>query len=122
MSIRLEKYTNLLVSMKEQIAVTARCPIRTTMELLGGKWKLLILFQLRGESLRTSELKRRIPDISEKMLIQELKTLVIQQLVERHDFEQQPPRVEYSLTERGKAALPLIEQMKHFADRYDALS
>ena len=108
--------------MKKSIVVTARCPIRTTMELLGGKWKLLVLFQLRNGALRTSELKRCIPDISEKMLIQELKTLVIQQLVNRHDFREQPPRVEYSLTEKGKAALPLIEQMKHFATTYEELS
>ena len=104
--------------MDKKIAVTARCPIRTTMDLLGGKWKLLILFQLRDGALRTSELKRCIPDISEKMLIQELKTLVIQQLVERHDFQEQPKRVEYRLTEKGKAALPLIEGMKQFAASY----
>ncbi|MEM1324622.1 MAG: helix-turn-helix domain-containing protein [Bacteroidota bacterium] len=108
--------------MEKSIAVTSRCPIRTTMELLGGKWKLLILFQLRNDGLRTSELKRCIPDISEKMLIQELKTLVIQQLVDRHDFQEQPPHVEYSLTEKGRAALPLIEQMKAFATAYEKLS
>lgn len=104
--------------MEDAISVTARCPIRTTLELLGGKWKLLILFQLRDEALRTSELKRRIPDISEKMLIQELKMLVINKLVERHDFAEQPPRVEYKLTENGRAALPLIAAMKRFADDY----
>ncbi|MEM9886350.1 MAG: helix-turn-helix domain-containing protein [Bacteroidota bacterium] len=107
--------------MNNHISVTARCPIRTTMELVGGKWKLLILFQLREEALRTSELKRRIPDISEKMLIQELKVLVINQLVERYDFQEQPPRVEYQLTARGRSALPLIVEMKRFAEAYEAL-
>ncbi|MEM6699308.1 MAG: helix-turn-helix domain-containing protein [Bacteroidota bacterium] len=107
--------------MNNQIAVTPRCPIRTTLELVGGKWKLLILFQLREEALRTAELKRRIPDISEKMLIQELKVLVINQLVERYDFQEQPPHVEYQLTDRGRAALPLIVEMKRFAETYDAL-
>ena len=54
------------------VNVTLRCPIRTTIELVGGKWKLLILFQLSIRPFRLSELKRQIPDISEKMLIQEL--------------------------------------------------
>ncbi len=57
--------------MIEKVYVTNRCPIRTTLELTGGKWKLLILSQLFQKSLRLSELKASIPDISEKMLIQE---------------------------------------------------
>jgi DNA-binding HxlR family transcriptional regulator len=67
----------------EKIKVTARCPIRTTLELLGGKWKLLIVFQLAAKAQRLSELKRMLPDISEKMLIQELKNLCDSKLVIR---------------------------------------
>jgi len=98
--------------------VTPRCPIRTTMELLGGKWKLLILNQLHGKKLRLSELKNQIPDISEKMLIQELKLMVISGLVHRKNYGEVPPRVEYSLTEKGRHAIPLIEEMAKFAQRY----
>ncbi len=101
-----------------KINITARCPIRTTLELLGGKWKLLILFQLNERSLRPSELRKRIPDISEKMLIQELKTLVDSQLVERINYGEVPPRVEYSITDKGKNAMPVIREMKNFADKY----
>ncbi|WP_154858487.1 winged helix-turn-helix transcriptional regulator [Cyclobacterium xiamenense] len=103
----------------KSIRITARCPIRTTLELVGGKWKLLILFQLVETPLRLSEMKKKIPDISEKMLIQELKTLVESGLAVRQNFGEVPPRVEYSLTEMGRAVLPLIEEMRNFAGRYE---
>ncbi|HKK75544.1 MAG TPA: helix-turn-helix domain-containing protein [Saprospiraceae bacterium] len=103
---------------QKEIKITGRCPIRTTLELVGGKWKLLILHQLAEEPLRFSQLKRAIPDISEKMLIQELKILVQSRLVHRQDFKQVPPKVQYSLTEKGRHALPLMAEMKKFADAY----
>ena len=103
-----------------KISITPRCPIRTTLELVGGKWKLLILFQLHGTSLRLSRLRASIPDISEKMLIQELKVLADSGLVHRNNFGEVPPRVEYSLTDKGALVLPLIEEMKNFADHYGA--
>ncbi len=105
--------------MSEQaIKLTAKCPIRTILELIGGKWKLLILFQLANKPLRLSELKRLIPDISEKMLIQELKTLVDSRLVERKNFGEVPPRVEYELKPIGQKILPLISEMVNFAIEY----
>lgn len=103
----------------EVIKITARCPIRTTLELVGGKWKLLILFQLANKPLRLSELKKKIPDISEKMLIQELKILVDSKLVERKNFGEVPPRVEYALQPIGYKILPLISEMKNFASEYE---
>lgn len=101
------------------IKVTARCPIRTTLELVGGKWKLLILFQLANKPLRLSELKKMIPDISEKMLIQELRILADSKLVERKNFGEVPPRVEYELKPIGYKILPLISEMKNFAIEYE---
>lgn len=101
------------------IKVTPRCPIRTTLELIGGKWKLLIVFQLAAKPLRLSELRRSIPDISEKMLIQELKNLTNSNLVDRHNFGEVPPRVEYKLTPIGHKILPLIAGMKNFAQHYE---
>ncbi len=100
------------------INVTARCPIRTTLELIGGKWKLLIVYQIAENSVRLSELKRQIPDISEKMLIQELKKLVDSNLVARHNFGEVPPRVTYSLTEKGLKIIPLIDQIGKFGIDY----
>ena len=105
---------------KEKIFVTPRCPIRTTLELIGGKWKLLILQQLFVHgACRLSTLKQLIPDISEKMLIQELKTLVESELVVRKNFGEVPPRVEYALTEKGKNSNSLIKAMVQFAKQYE---
>jgi DNA-binding HxlR family transcriptional regulator len=103
-----------------KLYVTARCPVRTTLELIGGKWKLLILQQLlvHGAS-RLSQLKKLIPDISEKMLIQELKTLSESGLVVRKNYGEVPPKVEYSLTEKGQNIQPLIEEMVLFAKKYE---
>lgn len=103
----------------ETLKVISRCPIRTTTELLGGKWKLLILFQLVPESLRPSELKRLIPDISEKMLIQELKILYDNKLVNRKNFGEVPPRVVYELTPIGHKIIPIIHEMRNFALEYE---
>lgn len=103
---------------KEKIHITAKCPIRTTLEMLGGKWKLLILFQLMQGPLRFNALKSSLPDISEKMLIQELKALADSNLVVRRCFGEVPPRVEYSLTSIGRGVLPLIKEMSNFARHY----
>lgn len=112
--------TNLFVSVKrEKLKITSRCPIRTTTDLIGGKWKLLILFQLEPKALRPSELKRLIPDISEKMLIQELKNLTETNLIIRKNFGEIPPRVEYELTPIGYKIMPLIAEMRNFAIAYE---
>ncbi|MBK6905537.1 MAG: helix-turn-helix transcriptional regulator [Saprospirales bacterium] len=103
----------------EVIKVTARCPIRTTLELIGGKWKLLIVFQLAAKPLRLSELKRLIPDVSEKMLIQELKNLIDSKLAVRKNFGEVPSRVEYELTPIAHKLIPLIHEMKRFAASYE---
>ncbi len=98
--------------------ITPRCPIRTTLEMLGGKWKLLIIFQIGERAVRFGELKRSLPDISEKMLVQELKSLADNDLVVRHSYGEVPPRVDYRLTERGKMALPLIGHLRDFGQGY----
>jgi DNA-binding HxlR family transcriptional regulator len=104
---------------REALKVTAKCPIRTTTELLGGKWKLMILFQLVPQPLRLSALKRVMPNISEKMLIQELKTLCDNHLVVRKNFGEVPPRVEYELTTVGHKIMPIIAEMRNFALEYE---
>ena len=104
--------------MKNEVKITPRCPIRTTLEMLGGKWKLLIIFQIGERAIRFGELKRSLPDISEKMLVQELKSLADSELVVRHSYGEVPPRVDYRLTERGKMALPLIDHLRDFGQGY----
>lgn len=101
------------------VKLNPRCTIRTTLDLLGGKWKLLIIHQLIDEPLRLSALKRQIPDISEKMLIQELKKLQLNGLVERKNFGEVPPRVEYSLASVTFKVIPLLTEMRNFAQAYE---
>ncbi len=102
----------------EKQHIQARCPVRTTLELLGGKWKLLIIRQIGEKTLRFSEIKQGIPDISEKMLVQELKNLCDSELLERINWGEVPPRVEYKLTTKGLMVLPLIEELKNFGLQY----
>ncbi|WKN40429.1 winged helix-turn-helix transcriptional regulator [Tunicatimonas pelagia] len=104
--------------MKKNKNLSPTCPIRTTLEMLGGKWRLLIISEIGSGSLRYGEIKRAIPEISEKMLTQELKTLVDNNLVVRYNYGEVPPRVDYSLTENGEKALQLIEPIRDFGLQY----
>jgi DNA-binding HxlR family transcriptional regulator len=86
--------------------------------MLGGKWRLLIINEIGTNRKRYSELKKGIPEISEKMLTQELKTLIDNELIIRHNYGEVPPRVDYFLSEKGKKALELIEPIKNFGLQY----
>jgi DNA-binding HxlR family transcriptional regulator len=97
-------------------ALAPSCPVRRAMDIIGGKWKLFIIQQLGRNVLRYGDIKRAIPDISEKMLIQELKSLVELGIVEKKSYGEVPPRVEYRLTKQGKKALPLLKHIKEFGD------
>lgn len=94
------------------------CPVRTTLRVLGGKWKTLILWQLKDRPLRFSELQRAIPEITLKMLVQQLRELEDDGLVHREMYPEVPPKVEYSLTELGRTAMPLIESIYNWGDAY----
>jgi DNA-binding HxlR family transcriptional regulator len=90
------------------------CPVRKSLSLLGGKWTLLILFQINERVIRYGELKRAIPGISEKMLIQELNFLVESKFVSKQSFPEIPPRVEYRLTDLGLKTLPIAQTLGEF--------
>jgi DNA-binding HxlR family transcriptional regulator len=87
------------------------CPVETTLDVIGGKWKALILFWLRDGACRFGELRRHIPDVSERMLTQQLRQLEAAGIVHREVYAQVPPRVEYSLTPYGKTLRPLTDLM-----------
>ena len=88
------------------------------MSALSGKWAMLLLHELRdGSRLRFGELRRRVAGISEKMLTQELRRLVDDGLVGRHDYREVPPRVDYAITELGRAGLPVIDAVAAFGGR-----
>ncbi|MBC8082297.1 MAG: helix-turn-helix transcriptional regulator [Hymenobacter sp.] len=85
------------------------CPVRTTLNVLGGKWKLLILSYLLQDTRRYGELRRLLPEITEKMLIQELRELEQDGIVRRTVYQQVPPKVEYTLTGHGRRVNPLLD-------------
>ncbi|MDQ1235131.1 DNA-binding HxlR family transcriptional regulator [Paenibacillus sp. SORGH_AS306] len=86
--------------------------IEATLEIIGGKWKALIICLLMlSDKMRTSELQRNIQGISQKVLIQQLRELEQDGLVSRYVYQQMPPKVEYSLTEYGRTANTIIEMM-----------
>lgn len=90
------------------------CPLRKTLEIIGGKWTMLIIFQINERTIRYGELRRCVVGISEKMLIGQLKFLCEKGIVHKKSFPEIPPRVEYTLTDRGKELLPIINQIIQF--------
>ncbi len=87
----------------------ALCPVRYALDIVGGKWKLPILCMLaEGEPSRYSTLKRKLGDITNMMLAQSLKELEAAGMVHREQYNEVPPRVEYSLTEKGKSIVPIL--------------
>jgi len=95
-----------------------QCPVKKALDILGGKWKMLIIYQIGDEVRRYGELRKLIPNISEKMLIQELKSLVEHDILNKKSYNEIPPKVEYTLTDKGKRVLPIIGQMKTFGMEY----
>jgi DNA-binding HxlR family transcriptional regulator len=86
-----------------------RCPAETTLGIIGGKWKLLILRELLAGVSRFGELRRRVSGISEKMLAQHLRELERDGIIARKTYPEVPPKVEYSLTASGKTLKPIID-------------
>lgn len=92
--------------------IVQRCPMLTTLSIIGGKWKLAIVYQLHlSELLRFGELRSRLPKITQKMLTQQLRELEADQIVARKVYAEVPPRVEYSLTPRGESLREVIQAM-----------
>lgn len=85
--------------------------IEATLEILGGKWKALIVCLLMSGTKRTGELQRLIPDVSQKVLIQQLRELERDGIVGRHVYNEMPPKVEYYVTEYGITANKIIDVM-----------
>jgi DNA-binding HxlR family transcriptional regulator len=87
------------------------CGLEATLAVIGGKWKFLILYHLAQRPARFGELRRLVVGISEKMLIQALKAMMMDRIVSRQDFREVPPRVEYSLTEFGRTLADTLEPL-----------
>lgn len=87
------------------------CPVEVTLEVIGGKWKCVILWWLRRGAKRFGELKQLIPEISQQVLTQQLRELEADGLIRREAYREAPPRVEYSLTTYGETIRPITELM-----------
>lgn len=88
-----------------------KCPVETALDVLAGKWKILILWYLRSEKKRFNELQKLLPRTTQKMLIQKLRELEEDGIVHREVYPVVPPKVEYSLTEYGQSLKPILKQM-----------
>ena len=93
------------------------CPVA----LIGGKWKLLILRNLKARPWRFNELQRDLDGISQKVLTDSLRQMMEDGLAYRHDYQEAPPRVEYGLTELGQEMLPIIDALADFGNYYQSI-
>lgn len=108
------------VSPHEWRSYRYRCPVEATLDIIGGRWKGVILFHLVRGPKRFSDFNRLYPAISDHSLALQLRDLESQGIVARHDFGETPPRVEYSLTPHGRALEPIILMMEEWGKSYVA--
>lgn len=94
------------------------CPMVLVQRLLSGKRKILILWYLSYNKLRFSDIKKKLPDVTQKMLTQQLRSLEEDKLINREVHPVVPPKVEYSLTETGKKIIPILKMMHNFGSEY----
>ncbi|PWK14482.1 winged helix-turn-helix transcriptional regulator [Tumebacillus permanentifrigoris] len=92
-------------------ATRFNCPVEATLDVIGGKWKALILWRLQDQVVRFGDLKRMIPGVTQKMLTQQLRELEQDGLILRTVYAEVPPKVEYSMTEYGESLRPLLRLM-----------
>lgn len=98
--------------MKEKkLHLNVNCPVAATLELIGGKYKALLLWHLSGKVLRFGELSRLVPEATPKMLTQQLRELESDGLIKRKVYPVVPPKVEYALTEEGESLFPILQAM-----------
>jgi DNA-binding HxlR family transcriptional regulator len=95
-----------------------RCPYKAALDVVGGRWKGLIIWRLSHGTLRTSELRRLIPDVTQKMLTQQLRSLERQGIVSRSVRPTVPPQVRYTLTDYGRTALPLVMALTEWGNEH----
>jgi DNA-binding HxlR family transcriptional regulator len=105
----------MVISNKEKVILLNgqefHCAMDVTMSYIGGKWKTVVLWYLRKDRKRFSELKRHIPNITEKMLSLQLKDLENDGIIGRKLYAEVPPKVEYFLTDFGKSLIPMLEEI-----------
>lgn len=110
-----EEYVDIIKSSE----LHDKCPVKKSLELLDGKWRIHVLFELsKKDTVRFGEMKRAIPKITNTMLTSTLRDLEDAVVVNRKQFNEMPPRVEYSLTESGKALMPVFFEIAKWGSKY----
>ncbi|HTZ65376.1 MAG TPA: helix-turn-helix domain-containing protein [Solirubrobacteraceae bacterium] len=100
------------------VVVDETCPVCRTAEVICGKWTLLLVRDLAEGTSRFCQLERSLAGISPRTLSLRLRALEEEGIVERHTFPEVPPRVEYALTNKGRALLPIIDDMRAYGERW----
>lgn len=95
------------------------CPVDLTLQIVGGRWKGIVIWNLRENKLRFSALKKALVTINDKMLSQVLKELEVHGIVSRKVYELVPPKVEYALTKEGKKLLPIMQSMNDYGQKFE---
>ncbi|MBC8043958.1 MAG: helix-turn-helix transcriptional regulator [Rhizobacter sp.] len=94
------------------------CPVEATLGVVGGKWKILVMYHLQSGAKRYGALRRLMPEVTEKVLSENLKALESDRLLIRTVHYERPPRVEYQATDIGKRLMPLIESVNQWGHEY----
>ncbi len=94
------------------------CPVEACLEVIGGKWKGVILFHLLGGTKRFNELMRLMPDVTQRMLTRQLRELEADRIIDRRVYPEIPPKVEYSLTAFGKTLEPVLRMLQQWGAEY----
>ena len=90
------------------------CPVSSALTMLGGKWKINIIYQLSQKTTRFGELRRLLGNVTQQMLSKQLKEMERDKLILREVYDVVPPKVEYSLAELGKSSLPILNSLHHW--------
>lgn len=96
------------------------CPVEFTLDVIGGKWKGVILYHVMESPKRFNEFRRICPGITQRMLTLQLRELEEDGVIHREIYQQIPPKVEYSLTDFGKSLIPIIKLMKEWGEEYQS--
>lgn len=96
-------------------------PVELSLEIIGGKWKIPIIWRLKDDPKRYGELKRSLPNVTHKMLTQQLRELEQNEIIKRKMYPEVPPKVEYTLTLLGKSVIPVIDILNDWGEEYKNL-
>ena len=107
--------------MKTKADLLPECPVATTVQLIGNKWKLLIMRNLLVRPWRFNELQKNLDGISQKVLTDSLRSMVADGIITRTVYAEVPPRVEYALSELGETMRPILNSMQAWGENYKAL-